>query len=731
MIRSAKFIEFPAPFDPAYNEYDPAPVFKKQFTLKNVPEKAELIAVALGLGYVYINGEPITEDVFNTPCSNYMKTLWYHTYEVSRLLRVGENEIAVIVGNGWYNESLKTGWDFNKAEWRGAPKLLFALDLGDFKILSDESWVVSREASPVVFNQLRSGETYDCRKGEKFRLFGTAGYLPVKISENMPDATLKECLCQPIREFERFTAVATFKNAKGKVIYDFGQNISGYLELTLQGKKDSVITLRHAERIFADGTLDYREMDGFPFHRGHDFQTNRVILSGGVDTPIVRFTYHGFRFVEIEGECEIIKIKSVFVHQAVDKISAFNCSNELLNKISRCGDYSVLSNMFYNLTDCPTREKLGWTNDAIASAEQILMNFDSLPLFEKWLNDLFDEEREDGNLPSIIPNGAWDVTACTGPLCTGFVFKIPWRLYEASGNPDYVKAAYPLMCKHLEWMYSKRTSDGLIGYGLGDWNGGDDEKFRYTPRKFVDTALITEFADLTVKAAKLCGEENERAKAICDSLHNRFFEIFYDKKADRCLVNTQTAISMMIYLKKGGATEGLAAQLCEAVAFCDYHHECGMVGLQYLVPVLDGIGRSDLVYKIITAKGYPSYSYWMEDGATTLYEMWNMKKSANHHMNSSAVAWFMKKLVGLSQEKDTYGYKHLLLCPYFPEDMTFCEGDFRGKAKAKWERKGDKIHFVLTFERGISVRLEVPEGYSVEGERTPGKFDLIFTKKSN
>lgn len=728
MIHSAKFIEFPAPFDPAYNDYDPAPVFKKEFTLKTVPEKAELIAVALGLGCVYLNGEPITEDVFNTPVGNYLKTLWYHTYEVSRLLREGENEIAVIVGNGWYNETLKTGWDFDNAEWRGAPKLLFALDLGDFKILSDETWVVSREASPVVFNQLRSGETYDCRIGEKFRLFGTEGYLPVKISEDYPKGVFRPCHSQPIREFERFSPIATYKNAKGKVIYDFGQNLSGYLELTLQGKKDSVIIFRHAERVFADGTLDHREMDGFPFHQGHDFQTNRVILSGGVDSPIVRFTYHGFRFVEIEGECEIIKIRSVFVHQAVDKISDFKCSNELLNKISRCGDFSVWSNMFYMLTDCPTREKLGWTNDAIASAEQILMNYDSLPFFEKWLQDLFDEEREDGNLPSIIPNGAWDLMACTGPLCTGFVFKIPFRLYEASGNADYVKSAYPLMCKHLEWMYNKRTSDGLIGYGLGDWNGGDDEKFRFNPTKLVDTALIIEFADLTVKAAELCGEENGRAKEIYDLLYGRFFEVFYDKKADRCTVNTQTAVSMMIYLKKGGATEGLAAQLRKAVKDCGYHHECGMVGMQYLVPVLDEIGSSDLVYKIMTAKGYPSYSYWMEDGATTLYEMWNTKKSANHHMNSSAVAWFMKKLVGLSRKEGTFGYEDLVLCPYFPEDMTFCEGNFRGTAQARWERKGEEIHYHLTHTEGVKITLLSPDGYSVEGKMQDGEFDLVFKK---
>lgn len=729
MIHSAKFIEFPAPFDPTEREFDPAPIFKKTFTIEKVPEKAELIAVALGLGYVYLNGEPITEDVFNTPVGNYLKTLWYHTYEVSRLLREGENEIAVIVGNGWYNESLNTPWNFHNAEWRGAPKLALALDMDGERLYSDETWVVSRDASPVVFNQLRSGETYDCRKGESFRLFGSDGYLPVKISENMPEAALKECLCQPIREFESYTPVATFKNAKGKVVYDFGQNLSGYLELTLQGKRDEVITLRHAERVFEDGTLDHREMDGFPFHQGHDFQTNRVILSGGVDSPVVRFTYHGFRFVEIEGECEIIKIKSVFVHQAVDKISEFNCSNELLNKISRCGDYSVWSNMFYNLTDCPTREKLGWTNDALASAEQILMNYDSLPLFEKWLCDLFDEEREDGNLPSIVPNGAWNVMSCTGPLCTGFVFKFPWRLYEASGNADYVKAAYPLMCRHLDWMYAKRDSDGLIGYGLGDWNGGDDEKFRFNPTKFVDTALIIEFADLTVKSAELCGEKNERAQEIYDSLYNRFFEVFYDSRADRSIINTQTAVAMMIYNKKGGATEGLADQLRKAVAYCDYHHECGMVGLQYLVPVLDDIGASDLMYKILTAKGYPSYSLWMEDGATTLYEMWNTKKSANHHMNSSAVAWFMKKLVGLSRKEGTFGYEDLVLCPYFPEDMTFCEGNFRGLAQARWERKGDEIHYHLTHTEGVKITLLSPEGYSVEGKMTEGEFDLVFRKK--
>ncbi len=729
MIRSAKFIEFPAEFNPyPGNDYDPAPVFKRQFSLDKIPEKAELSFCGLGLGYVYLNGEPVTPDLFTAPVSDYRKTLWYNTYDVRRLLLEGENELCAIVGNGFYNESLKTGWDFDKADWRGNPKLLLSLEMDGETILSDQSWVTSLDTTPVIYNQLRSGETYDCRKGEKFRLFGTEGYLPVKLSEDPPKGILRECLCQPVREFQRYTPVATFKNAKGRTVYDFGQNISGYLDITLSGRAGDTVTLRHGERIFEDGTLDHREMDGYPFHQGHEFQINKIILSGGVDTPVIRFTYHGFRFVEIEGECEIIKIKSVFVHQAVDKVSSFNCSNELLNRISRCSDISVWSNMFYALTDCPTREKLGWTNDATASAEQILMNFDSIPFFEKWLWDIFDSVLEDGNLPSIVPSWGWGPEECTGVLCTGIIFDLPFMMYRASGNEGYIRAAYPFMVRHLDWLLSQFTSDGLLAVMLGDWNGGGDF-VSHTPVKFVDTALTLKYAGLTLKAEEILNESCHRTEIIYSALYERFFSLFYDNKSHRSTINTQTAVSMLIYLKKDGFSEDLAAQLAELVAEKDNHLDCGMVGLQYLVPALDMIGRSDLVYKIMTAKGYPSYSLWMEDGATTLYEMWNMKKSANHHMNSSAVAWFMKRLVGLEQKKGFVGYKNLTIRPYFPEDMTFCEGNIR-TAAARWERKGEDIVYTLTLKKGVTAEIIPPKGYTADRTEVTASepTEIIFNK---
>ena len=721
MIHSAKFIEFPQNVNTCSGAGSPAPILKKQFCLNEIPQSAKLSVCALGLGYLYINGEPITLDLFTAPVSDYNKTLWYNVYDVKDLLSVGENELCAIIGNGFY------GWDYAALDYCATPKLLLSLETDEKTVISDESWVASVDESPVVYNELRSGETYDCNRGEKFRLFGTEGYLPVKLSENTPNGTLRECLCQPIREFERYAPVKVFKNAKGRTVYDFGQNISGYLDITLSGKAGDVISIRHGEHIFEDGTLDYRGMNTHPFHRKHEFQTNKIILSGKVDSPVTRFTYHGFRFVEIEGECEIIKIQSVFVHQAVNKISSFNCSNELLNKISKCSDFAVWSNMFYSLTDCPTREKLGWTNDALASAEQILMNFDSIQFFEKWLTDIFDSVDEDGNLPPIIPCWGWTTKNYTGVLCTGIIFELPFMMYSASGNQDYIRAAYPYMLRHLDWLLSNFTSDGLLAVMLGDWSGGDNT-ISFTPIKYVDTALTIKYAELTLKAEEILDIKNERIKDVYNKIYNRFFSLFYDKKNDRCTVDTQTAVSMMLFLKKDGITEGLSQQLAELVDKKDNHFDCGMVGLQYLVPALDMIGKNDLVYKIMNAKGYPSYSLWMEDGATTLYESWNMQQSANHHMNSSAVSWFMKKLVGISQEDKTCGYKNLVVCPFFPEDMTFCEGNLRGIASAKWERKGDNIHYSLTYDQKVNIKLVPPIGYSVKSDMTDGKYDLIFTK---
>ncbi|MBQ6946778.1 MAG: family 78 glycoside hydrolase catalytic domain, partial [Clostridia bacterium] len=698
-FKIAKFIEHPDAFDPAYKATDPAPVFQKSFTLTEAATCGTVTVCALGLGYVYLNGRPITEDLFTAPVSDYRKSLWYTVYDVADLLHVGENRLTVIVGNGFYNESLKTGWDFDTADWRGNPKVclecVIRTEQQEICIASDESWTCSKEASPVRFNQLRSGETYDCRIGETFLTEPKGEWIKAVYSANPPKGVFRRCNCPPVRAFERYAPVRVIKNANGRVVYDFGQNLSGYADITLQGTPGQVVTLRHSERLFADGTLDQNGMDGFPFYQGPEFQTNRIILSGGADRVIPRFTYHGFRYIEMEGASaeQIKEIKSVFVHQAVEAGADLVCSNETINRLISCARTSVWSNMFYTLTDCPTREKLGWTNDAIASAEQICMSFEAQTFFEKWLQDILDAMTPNGEIPSIIPTWGWGLeenTTCIGPLCSGIIFELPMAMYNATGDLAPLRLSYPAMCKNLEWIAKKEDENGFVSYGLGDWAGPFHHKRTPTPLPFVTTAQYLWQMRLALRTAELLGTENSALQEKYERCYHRFIEVYYDERYDKCLVQSQSAVALMINLL--GPTEGLKEQLRKTVEKKNYHHNCGMVTLRHLYKALDRCDLNDLAYAIVTADGRPSYKEWLEDGATTLYEMWNTEKSNNHHMNSCVIAWIYQTIAGIRTVEGAP--QQVILKPFFPEDMEFCNAHTRAAA-VEWNKtnEGTALHW--------------------------------------
>lgn len=738
MFTNAKFIEFPEVFDPAYKTHNPAPVFKKTFSVVGAPHSAVLSVCALGLGYIYLNGNPITPDLFTAPISDYRKTLWFNQYDISSLLKEGENEITAILGNGFYNESLKTGWDFDTAEWRGNPKLLLQCDIstdkGDLCVATDESWRCSKEISPILFNELRSGETYDCRIGENFLTAGSEDWAQAIISPNPPTGVLRQCMCQPIREFERYRPIRVIENKLGRTVYDFGQNLSGYAEITLKGTAGQRVTLRHAERIHEDGTLNQNEMDGHPFYQGPEFQTNRIILSGQIDTIKPRFTYHGFRYIEIDGATsdQVLSICSVFVHQAVDTTAAFECSNDTVNRIYECAKMSVWSNLFYTLTDCPTREKLGWGNDAIASLEQIYLNFDIHAFLTKWLQDVLDAQTPDGEVPSIIPTWGWGLeenTSCIGPLCSNIICELPMAMYEATGDLTPLRAAYPAMLRHVQWLQKKADQEGMYAYGLGDWAGPFHYKHPPAPLQYVTTAQVITLLSQILRTSRLLGEENREIQNMYRTLYDKFFGTYYDARADRCKVDSQSAVAMMINIKEDGATPGLKEQLREAVLAKDCHHNCGMVSMRHLYTALDRCDLNDLAYNIVNAEGNPSYKEWLEDGATTLYEMWNTGKSNNHHMNSCVVAWIIKALLGIHRKPGSIGYKDLVIHPFFPEDMDCCKGHI-ATAAVQWTKEKENVLYKITLNEGVSAQVIPPQGYMLEGPSllTSGEHTLLFKR---
>ncbi len=737
MFESVKFIEFPGDFSPEFSTDSPAPVFKKCFKVASKVDSAKAFLCAPSLAVVYINGKELTDNLFLSPTSDYTKTLWYTLHDASALLKVGENEIAVILGNGFYNEALITAWDYDTAPWRAKSKFAFSLEIitEDEKELieTDDSWATSKTLSPITFNQLRCGEHYDCRKGENWLNIGNIVDFEEKaIIAEKPKGILRECKCEPIREFESYEPIKIFKNAKNNIIIDFGKNRSGYEKLTLKGKRGQEIIIRHSERINEDGTLQLNDMDAKHFYANCEFETNRIILSGATDIYKPRLAYFGYRYIEIEGanEEDIINARSIFVHQDVRKTTAFESSNELLNKLFECSGYSTLSNLYYIPTDCPTREKLGWTNDATASCEQMLMNFDTYKFFEKWLQDILDSQREDGALPGIIPSSGWGFTEYNGPICGAIILEVPLRMYQAKGDASVIKAAFPYVLKYLSYLESIRDSEGFLAFWLWDWAGPFKKENLPTPLRYTDTALLLHLYNIALEFADIIGEDKRELKASRDALYRFFFNEYYDEANDRCTVSSQTALAMMIDLKEGGATDGLLEQFKETIIEKDYHHFCGMLGLQFLYKVLHKYNLDSFAYKIITANGAPCYRTWIEDGATTLYEMWHTGCSNNHHMNSHFLMWLFSALLGITRKPDAIGYDNIELKPFFPEDMCFAKGYIEvmnGKLEAKWKKENDKVIYSVSLPSSIKFELITPDGYILESEEN-GNF--IFKKEA-
>ena len=747
MIHKAKFIEYPKHFISDYLTEDPAPIFRHVFSVEPYLQKAVLSVCGLGYGYYYLNGKPVSKDLFIAPVSDYNKTLWYNVYDITNRINQGENLIAIILGNGFYNESLTSAWKHNEASWRGSSKLSLAIELTYPNsvewVLSDESWRCCEESSPVRFNQLRSGETYDSRIPENWceLNYDDSGWKNARFCEKIPTGTLRECRCQPIREDCEYSMKTCFKNQVGNWVLDFGQNMSGYVRLRINQPSGDIVTIRYSEQIKADGSRELNNMEhAYP---GHDFQTDRFICNGKETIWSPRFTYHGFRYIELEGLREppdVSTARAVFVHQAVEELSDFECSNEIINKLYKIGKTATLSNLFYMPTDCPTREKLGWANDAQASTEQMLQNFDTALLLEKWLQDILDSMREDGEIPGIVPSHGWGFEWGTGPVSSGVLFEIPLQIYRYTGSDSAIRMAYPSFLKHLKHITDQADpKDGLIGYGLCDWAGPFEPLGEApTPVKLTDTLLAIKFHRMVSLAAQICGDSSTFKRLNTDgkALEDIFKKVYLDTNG-RCTVNEQTPVAMIIALGVHEDLKPLREQLYKLIKERDFHHHCGMLGMQYLYPALDICGFQEEAYRIITVKGRPSYTEWLDNDATAMWEMWHTGDSKNHHMHSCVLSWFMKTLVGLNIKESTVGFQKAKIAPRFLPTLNFCRGRYKtasGIYEVSWERQKDETVLLnIIVPKGAQAEL-VLDGYICESSETDfyaGQYSLMCRKIIN
>lgn len=697
---TAPFIKTPAAFDAADQKASPAPIFRKRFYLDR-PENAVLRFCGLGYGYCHINGKKVSEDLLCAPVSEYDKLVWYSEYDITKLLNKGENIIAVILGNGFFNEAFESTWGHYKAKWRDNPKFALELTIGGETLLeSDESFLCTDD-SFITYNHLRSGETFDARlydENWKALDFNDSNFKNAVADHNFnPERVL--CECEPIRECEEYDFISLQKTEEGYLL-DFGVNMSGYVRVCVDEAEGTEISLSHAEEAYDDGRLKLNKLD--IFYPTVDFQVDRYICGKKKYSWSPEFTYHGFRFVLVKGLTkppQIGEFKAVFAHQDVKRTSSFECSNELINKIYNAGIRSVYSNLHYALTDCPTREKLGWTNDAQASFEQLYYNFDIKKFMDKWGRDFLVSMKENGELPAIIPSHGWGFGH--GPVADGALFTFPVTEYRHTGDASKLIEYLPFFERHYNGF---KNGDTASDWWLGDWNGHINF---IKDIRFLELFFTVKYCDMISLAYTLSGKAAPDKYALDKKEAVEVLRAEYITPSGESAVADKSVISMLISLNFF-ETPMLVKQLKKLVERDNYSINYGMLCLQYIYDALSDNGEAQTAYKLITSKGKFSYAEWFRQGATTLWETFEMghTDSRNHHMLSAVIAWFYKYLLGIAPDINAPGYKKINLKPAFIKDLEYCKGSVItpfGTISVNWQRKDKGIEYTVLIPNGIEA----------------------------
>lgn len=695
-------------------EKSPALQLRKAFVLEKTGE-ARCFISGLGCFVLYINGKRVGDEVLSPAFTDYDKRVLYCSYDVTNLLVQGENAVAVCLGDGFYNQTAHDTWGFYQAPWRDSAKLLLQLSIDGKEILvSDESWKQSLDGA-TVHNCLRTGEYYDARKEDGWKNVGyDDGHWNSACIMHPPAGELVPQLLPPMRECESLPAVDMWKSEKGW-IFDFGKNSSGYVGLKMAGKAGETATIRYSEKLNGK-ELDQSNISCYVLDTD-EFSVDKYTFRGeGIESWKPSFVYHGFRYAELTGVEEAPAqdaLTAYFVHTDLRQKGTFHSSGNLLNWIQDAGIRSFLSNFHGISEDCPHREKNGWTGDAVISASYAVCQFDMAEAYRKWLADIADSQRRNGQLPGIAPTGGWGHNWGSGPAWDCALFFLPYEHYLETGDSSLLKQVYEPAQRYLAYAKYYRR-DGLVCYGLSDWCPPDLPDLKLMDNCLSDSCYYYAMQQIMAEIAELMGEQEKAAQYRKEAvetktaIHSRFIQ-------DDCVDNNgQGALAEVLYFRivEGKQAEKIAAKLAQVVEEDHYSYKVGILGLKALLNALSKYGYSNVAYKTVDRYDYPSYGYWKNLGATTLWECWENTSfgSQNHHMYADVINWMFRNIGGL--QNAGIAYDKCLLKPYFFADTCSASAKTetpRGLISFAWEKKGSCFIADIVLPEGTNAILELPD----------------------
>ena len=704
----------------------PAPYFRKAYPVQKKVKKAVAYITAAGLYELYINGKKIGNHRLDPMYTKFDKRNLYVTYDVTKDFKQDAPiTLGVLLGNGWYNHQSTAVWDFDKAEWRNRPRFLLNVRItyedGSTSILyTDESWKTS--LGPIVFNSIYTAEHYDARKeqlGWNTPDFNDSEWNSA-IAVSPPSNNIVAQALEPIRNVEAIKPISMRKISDQKYIYDLGRNISGVTQLKVQGKKGTIVRLKHAEQLDESENVDQSNIDVHyrPKDNLDPFQTDIYILKGsGIEAFMPKFNYKGFQYVEITSDQPIVLTKESlvgqFMHSDVTPVGEIESSSDVINKIWAATNASYLSNLFGYPTDCPQREKNGWTGDAHIAIETGLYNFDGITIYEKWLADHRDEQKENGVLPSIIPTWGWGYDWGNGPDWTSTIAIIPWQIYQFYGDTRALEVNYPNIKKYVDHI-TAISPNGITDWGLGDWVPVKD----VTPKEL--TSSIYYFVDATIlaKTAKVLGKENDfiTYTKLADKIKNAVNDKYLNEETAIYGSGFQTELSAPLYwgLVPEELKAKVAANLAKKVIADGKHLNVGLLGTKAILNALSENGYEELAYEIASQETFPSWGWWIKNGATTLYENWPIDAksdiSRNHIMFGEIGAWLFKGVGGIFPDPTHPGFKNVILKPHFVKGLDYFNASHTGpygEIVSNWNKKKNYIAYHVVIPPNSSATVYV------------------------
>jgi alpha-L-rhamnosidase len=721
---------------PSGDEYDdlanglaPSPYLRREFPLDKTIRRARLYATARGVYELSVNGTRVGEDVLAPGWTDYHRRVQYQTYDVTPLLAEGQNALGAVLGDGWFAGFVGFDPKHRGALYGPRPQLLAQLNVeyedGTTASLATEgSWRCS--TGPILFSDLLMGESYDARRempGWAEPGFDDSGWYGVEVEE-IGDTNLVAQPDEGIRVTEELEAKTVTEPESGRYVLDLGRNMVGWVRLKVEGKAGTEVILRHAEALNPDGTI-------YTTNLRSARATDRYVLGGdGEEIYEPRFTFHGFRYVEITGypgEPPPGAVTGRVVHSATPPSGSFECSSRMVNKLQENIVWGQRGNFLSVPTDCPQRdERLGWMGDAQVFVRTASFNMDVAAFFEKWMTDVEDAQSPEGAFPDVapLPGGSGLIDLRWGAPAWGDAGVIvPWTIYRTYDDTRIVERHYDAMTRWMEYLHEANPDlirKNRMGNNYGDWLS---PKGDHTPKHLLATAYWAYGAKLIAEMAEATGR-NEDAREYRD-LNERIkaaFQAAYVFPDGRIEGDTQTCYLLALHM--GLLPEDLrstaAEHLVKSIEREDWHLSTGFAGVGYLCPVLTEAGYTEVAYRLLGNETYPSWGYTIKNGATTIWERWdgwteengfqspNMN-SFNHYSLGSVGEWLYRYVAGI--DLGAPGYGRIVIRPRPGGNLTHASGAYdsvRGRISSSWKIEDNQFVLETLIPPNTTATIHVP-----------------------